>query len=258
MSAKDAALGDDIRLLGRMLGDVVREQAGDAVFALVEDVRRRAVAARRDGRSPLDTLDEALPGRSIDDQLHLIRAFGWLSVLANTAEDVHHERRRRFHRRSGSRPQVGSIAAAVEHLRGGGTDTEELVRLVADLLVVPVLTAHPTEVRRRSVLAVLSDVAELLVARSAAPEQSEERDEAERRLALQVLTLWQTAVLRLSKLRVADEIGEALRYYESASLFDVVPSIETDLKVWWATAPTRAGRSGWARGSAATATAIPT
>jgi phosphoenolpyruvate carboxylase len=230
MSAKDAALGDDIRLLGRLLGDVVREQAGDEVFALVEDVRRRAVAARRDGRSSLDALDEALPGRTIDDQLHLIRAFGWLSVLANTAEDVHHERRRRFHRQSGSRPQVGSLDAAIERLRAAGRDTDELVRLVGDLVVVPVLTAHPTEVRRQSVLNVLADVADLLVARAAAPERSEERDDAERRLALHVLTLWQTAVLRLSKLRVADEIGEALRYYDAANLFAVIPGVEADVE----------------------------
>src|SRR5918993_5341498 len=101
---KDAALSEDIRLLGRLLGDVVRAQAGDEVFELVEGVRRRAVDARRDGRSPLAVLAETLPDRPIDDQLHLIRAFGWLSLLANTAEDVHHERRRRYHRAHGSGP----------------------------------------------------------------------------------------------------------------------------------------------------------
>ncbi len=105
---KDAALSEDIRLLGRLLGDVVRGQAGDEVFALVEGVRQRAVGDRRDGRSPLDALVAALPGRSIGDQLHLIRAFGWLSSLANTAEDVHHERRRQYHREHGSRPRSGA------------------------------------------------------------------------------------------------------------------------------------------------------
>lgn len=229
-SGKDAALGDDIRLLGRLLGDVVREQAGDEVFALVEDVRRRAVAARRDGRSPLTSLEDTLPHRPITDQLHLIRAFGWLSVLANTAEDVHHDRRRRFHRQSGSRPQVGSLAAAIGELTGERARPEALVGLIDDLMVVPVLTAHPTEVRRRSVLAVLSSVADLLVARAGTGDFSVDRDDIEQHLAIHVLTLWQTAVLRLSKLRVADEIGEALRYYDSANLFEVIPTVEAELE----------------------------
>ena len=103
-AGKDAALSADIRLLGRVLGEVVRDQAGDEVFDLVEQVRQRAVDARRDGRSPLEELRTTLPGRPTEDQLHLIRAYGFLSLLANTAEDVHHERRRRYHRRHGSRP----------------------------------------------------------------------------------------------------------------------------------------------------------
>ena len=85
---KDDALSADIRLLGRILGDVVRDQAGEEVFDLVEAVRRRAVDARRDGRSPLDSLAATLPQRPIDAQLHLIRAFGWLSLLANTASQA--------------------------------------------------------------------------------------------------------------------------------------------------------------------------
>lgn len=229
-ATKDAALSDDIRLLGRLLGDIVRDQAGDEVFALVEDVRRRAVAARRDGRSPLDALEEALPGRSIDDRLHLIRAFGWLSVLANTAEDVHHERRRRHHRSAGSRPQVGSLAAAFERLAGAGIPPSERARLVSEVAVVPVLTAHPTEVRRQSVLNVLSVIHDLLVERASMPDASPERDSFEDRLTLQILTLWQTAVLRLSKLRVADEIGEALRYYSAADLFTVIPDVSAELE----------------------------
>ncbi len=122
---KDAALSADIYLLGRILGDVVRDQAGDEVFDLVEAVRRRAVDARRDGRSPLDSLADALPNRPIDQQLHLIRAFGWLSLLANTAEDVHHERRRRFHRQHGSQPQLGSLASAFDHLARAGLDRDD-------------------------------------------------------------------------------------------------------------------------------------
>jgi phosphoenolpyruvate carboxylase len=222
---KDAALSADIRLLGRILGDVVREQAGDDVFELVEAVRRRAVDARRGGRSPLDSLAEALPSRPIDQQLHLIRAFGWLSLLANTAEDVHHERRRRFHRQHGSQPQLGSLAAAFDHLERSGLDRSAVARLIGDLVVTPVITAHPTEVRRQTVLDVLTEVARLLAARTSLADDDPDRVENDRRLELAVLTLWETAEVRLSRLRVVDEINEALRYYP-ASLFEVVATIE--------------------------------
>jgi len=215
----DQALSGDIRLLGRLLGDVVREQAGVEVFDLVEDVRRRAVDARRDGRSPLATLAATLPGRSIGDQLHLIRAFGWLALLANTAEDVHHERRRRFHRAQGSGPQPGSVEAALDLLAAAGVDAATIARLVGDEVVTPVITAHPTEVRRQTVLDLTAEVARLLDTR----EPGFESD-----LAAVVLTLWDTAALRLSKLRVRDEINEALRYYP-ASIFEVVPQLAADL-----------------------------
>ena len=226
---KDAALSADIRLLGRILGDVVREQAGDDVFELVEAVRRRAVDARRGGRSPLDSLADALPNRPIDQQLHLIRAFGWLSLLANTAEDVHHERRRHFHRQRGSQPQLGSLAAAFDHLERAELDRPAVERLIGDLVVTPVITAHPTEVRRQTVLDVLTEVACLLAARTSLADDDPDRVENDRRLELAVLTLWETAEVRLSRLRVVDEINEGLRYYP-ASLFEVVAAIEQNVE----------------------------
>jgi phosphoenolpyruvate carboxylase len=216
---KDEELSADIRLLGRMLGDVVRVQAGDEVFALVEEVRRRAVDARRDGRSSLDALAATLPERSIDDQLHLIRAFGWLSLLANTAEDVHHERRRRFHRERGSGAQPGSIAWALARLADAGVRPADVARLVSEVVVTPVITAHPTEVRRQTVLDIMGEVADLLTDRG---------PELEQELAVRILMLWDTALLRLSKLRVRDEINEALRYYHN-SLFEVIPGLTADL-----------------------------
>jgi phosphoenolpyruvate carboxylase len=228
-AGKDAALSADIHLLGRILGDVVRDQAGDEVFDLVEGVRRRAVDARRDGRSPLGALAASLPTRPIEEQLHLIRAFGWLSLLANTAEDVHHERRRRFHRARGSLPQLGSLAAAFEQLQRAGLDRDAVARLLEDLVVTPVITAHPTEVRRQTVLDVLSEVARLLTARTGLNPEHPDLSEIDHRLALAVLTLWETAEVRMSRLRVVDEINEALRYYR-ASLFEIVAAIEREVE----------------------------
>jgi phosphoenolpyruvate carboxylase len=227
-SDQHAAVGDDIRLLGRLLGDVVREQAGPAVYDLIEKVRRTAVGERRDGTAPLTELAADLLPASIDDQLHVIRAFAWISLLANTAEDVHHERRRRFHRTVGSGSQEGSIAAVLDGLQAAGVSADDVERVLRELTVNPVLTAHPTEVRRKTVLEALARVAELLDERDRIGDDVAEQIAVEEELRIEILSLWQTAILRLTKLRVRDEINESLRYYD-ASLFEVVPALRRDL-----------------------------
>jgi phosphoenolpyruvate carboxylase len=227
-SDKDAAVSDNIRLLGRLLGDVVREQAGEATFDCIERVRQIAVRERREGDVALDDLAAELLPLSIDDQLDVIRAFGWISLLANTAEDVHHERRRHFHRTAGSGHQVGSIAAAFDHLQAAGISGDAIAGVLAELDVSPVLTAHPTEVRRKTVLDALGRVADLLHQYDRAGTDQIDRSTTQDALRIEVLSMWQTAILRLSKLRVQDEINESLRYYE-ASLFNVIPALERDL-----------------------------
>lgn len=224
---KDAALGDDIRLLGRLLGDVVREQAGVQVYELVEAARRSAVDGRRAGDDVVARLDAVLQGAPVDTALHVVRAFGWFSLLANVAEDVHHNRRRRHHRAAGSAPQPASLAAAVQALAAAGVDTDTMAALLADTEVTAVITAHPTEVRRATVLDHQRSVAELLTVRDslAGDEVALARVDAE--LELHVLTLWQTAMLRLSRLRVRDEINEALRYYE-LSLFQAMVDLHAE------------------------------
>ncbi|MEY2974401.1 MAG: hypothetical protein RIR49_821 [Actinomycetota bacterium] len=218
-------LGDDIRLLGRIVGDVVREQAGEATFRLVEDVRRCAVEARRAGTDPLGELTTLLETADLEQALHLIRAFGWLSLLVNTVEDVHLERRRLEHVESDSGPRPSGIAAAVTALAG----RSDLPELVSHLRVTPVLTAHPTEVRRQSVLEVIERIAELLGEHDQVRDRPRARGRVEDALRVEVLILWQTAVLRLSKLRVVDEIREALRYYPS-TLFDTVVELGSEVE----------------------------
>ncbi|WP_369258409.1 phosphoenolpyruvate carboxylase [Geodermatophilus amargosae] len=226
--ADDAPLRDDIRLLGRVLGEVIREQTGDDVLDLVESTRVQAFAVRR-SETDRAGLAARLGDLDVRAANHVIRAFSHFSLLANLAEDLHHERRRRHHRRAGSPPQPGSLAATFALLDRAGLDPDVVARELAGALVVPVVTAHPTEVRRRTISQVQQEVTELIRERDRmAPG---EVDEQRWSTALQrsVLTLWQTALLRLSRLRLADEIDEALRYYD-LSLFRVVPEINADLR----------------------------
>jgi phosphoenolpyruvate carboxylase len=226
-AAADAS--DDIRLVGRLIGDVLREQAGAGAFELVERVRQTAVGERRDGNDPVPALTAELADADLDDQVHLIRAFGWLSLLANTAEDLHAERRRRHHRDTGSASQEGSVAASVDRLIAGGVDPLAIGRVLDGLVVSPVITAHPTEVRRKTVLNHVDTVAALLQRRARAGGSPSELEEIDAGLRLEVLALWQTAEVRLSKLRVRDEIMEALRYYRS-SIFATVPALVRDIE----------------------------
>ncbi len=220
--------GDDIRLLGRLIGDVLREQVGDEVFDVVEEARRTAVAERRAGEVPLDELAELLHSLDVGTRLHVIRAFGWLSLLANTAEDVHNERRRRFHRDAGSVGRTGTLAASLDRLAEAGVSPDAVVAELRSLNVTPVITAHPTEVRRQTILDVVARVAQLLDRHGSASLGPAAVAELEGQLRVEVLILWQTAMLRLSKLRVRDEINEALRYYHS-SLFTVIPRLLAEL-----------------------------
>nr|WP_204331706.1 phosphoenolpyruvate carboxylase [Geodermatophilus sabuli] len=224
----DAPLREDIRLLGRVLGEVIGEQSGDDVLDLVESTRVEAFRVRR---SEVDRAELAgrLGNLDVRSANHVIRAFSHFSVLANLAEDIHHERRRRFHRREGSPPQKGSLAATIALLEAERLDPDVVARELTGALVCPVVTAHPTEVRRRTISRVQRQVSELIRRRDRSSPGEAEDAEWSAQLHRAVLTLWQTALLRLSRLRLADEIDEALRYYE-LSLFEVIPAINAELR----------------------------
>jgi phosphoenolpyruvate carboxylase len=226
--ADEAPLRDDIRLLGRVLGEVIGSQAGEDVLHLVESTRVEAFKIRR---SEVDRTELAkrLSGLDVRSANHVIRAFSHFSVLANLAEDIHHERRRRFHRREGSPPQPGSLAATIALLDEADLDADVVARELAGALVCPVVTAHPTEVRRRTISQVQRHIAELIRQRDRSVAGEIDDAQWSAQLWRSVLTLWQTALLRLSRLRLQDEIDEALRYYD-LSLFEVVPAINAELR----------------------------
>ena len=227
---KDQPLFEDIRFLGRLLGDVVREQEGDAVFQVVETIRQNAVKFRReDDTSAAASLDKQLRALTPEQTVSVVRAFSYFSHLANIAEDRHHNRRRRIHALAGSAPQAGTIAYALTRLgAAGGADMDALQRFFDDALIVPVLTAHPTEVQRKSILDGEHDIARLLAERDQ-PLTSRERSHNEALLRARVTSLWQTRMLRDSRLTVADEIENALSYYR-ATFLNEIPALYGDIE----------------------------
>jgi phosphoenolpyruvate carboxylase len=230
---KDLPLIQDIRLLGRILGDVIREQEGVAAYDLVEQIRKLSVAFRRDADQEADkALKKLLKGLTADQTVSVIRAFTYFSHLANLAEDRHHIRRRAVHERAGN-TQEGSVEVALARLRWAGIAPSTVSATLAKSYVAPVLTAHPTEVQRQSILQSERDIAQLLVARDDIIERAQLYNTAkdaltprelarnEAQLRARVTQLWQTRLLRYSKLSVADEIENALSYYEATFLTEI-------------------------------------
>ena len=216
---KDTPLSEDIRLLGRLLGDVIRDQEGDVIFDLIERIRLLSVRQhRKEDPDARRELDEVLNNLSREQTNLVVRAFSYFSHLANIAEDQHRIRRARAHALAGSQPRPGSLALAVTRAGALGIDNTKLAGFFARAEIAPVLTAHPTEVQRKSILDRQWKIARLLDARdrlALTPDELAENEEALRRA---VLILWQTRMLRELKLSVMDEVNNALSYYDTTFL----------------------------------------
>lgn len=228
-SDKEAPLKEDIRLLGRLLGDVVRQQEGEAVFEIVETIRQTAVRFRRESDPEAGTsLDKLLKKLTRDQTNSVVRAFSYFSHLANIAEDQHHNRRRRAHLMAGSAPQAGSIAATLSKLDAAGVSGKAVQHFFSDALISPVLTAHPTEVQRKSILDAGREIARLLALRDF-PMTLSEKQRNTQLLHAEIAKLWQTRMLRYSKLTVDDEIENALSYYRITFLREL-PGLMDDIE----------------------------
>ncbi|MDE2092656.1 MAG: phosphoenolpyruvate carboxylase [Burkholderiales bacterium] len=214
---KNRPLVDDIRLLGRILGDVIREQEGKAAYELVERIRQLSVAYRLKSDTQAGrALDRLLKNLTGDQTVSVIRAFSYFSHLANIAEDRHHVRRREHHDAQGHL-QEGSLALTLERLASADISKADIVTTLARAHISPVLTAHPTEVQRKSILDAERAIAELVEQRDAL-HTDRERADNEALIRARVTQLWQTRMLRTAKLTVADEIENALSYYRSTFL----------------------------------------
>ncbi len=217
MTADDSALREDIRLLGRLLGLTLCHYEGDALYRVVEEIRQTATRFRRHGHlDDARLLDKLLKRLSRDETMSVVRSFSYFSHLANIAEDLQQIRELRQQRRDGIAPR-GSLVDTARLLAAGGASRARVRDVLAQADVMPVLTAHPTEVQRKSILDTERDIAAALDARDQCVAQgdTEAASESEQRLATLVATLWQTRMLRAAKLTVYDEIQNALTYWRS-------------------------------------------
>src|SRR5437764_335989 len=218
----DARLRSDIRLLGRVLGDTVRDQEGAGVFGLVEKIRQSSVRFHRDDDRPARReLEDTLDAMSMDDTLRIVRAFSFFSHLANIAEDQNHIRRTRAQQLASRQPQPTSLGGAIARAREAGISAADLRRFFASALISPVLTAHPTEVRRKSTIDREMEIAALLDLRQRVQLTPDEFDANEEQLRRAVLTLWKTNLLRRTKLTVLDEVANGLSFYDYTFLHEV-------------------------------------
>jgi phosphoenolpyruvate carboxylase len=219
-AAKNKPLVEDIRLLGRILGDVIREQEGVEAFELIERVRQLSVAYRlKADASAGRVLDRLLKNLSADQTVTVIRAFSYFSHLANIAEDRHHLRRRAVHERAGD-VQEGSLAMAFERLHRADHRAADIAQLLDRAYISPVLTAHPTEVQRKSILDAERNIATLLGRHDDLPTTAHRADN-EALMRARVTQLWQTRMMRTTRLTVSDEIENALSYYQSTFLREI-------------------------------------
>jgi phosphoenolpyruvate carboxylase len=202
----------DIRYLGKLLGDVIRAYGGEELFQRIEDIRQRSVERHRGLSS--ETEDPCLSALSLDDTLAFVRGFMLFSMLANLAED-----------RQGIAQEPGAtLAEAVERLAGKEIGAEQVAEMLERALVVPVLTAHPTEVRRKSMIDHRNRIASLMRERDAGKVESEDGDLVEEAILRQIALLWQTRPLRRERLYVADEVETALAYLRDVFL-PVLPAL---------------------------------
>ncbi|HKR16442.1 phosphoenolpyruvate carboxylase [Rhizorhapis sp.] len=203
----------DIRFLGRLLGDVIRAYGGDKLYRRTEYIRSSSVDRAR-GVAGADVVDPGLDALSLDDTINFVRGFMLFSMLANLAED-----------RQGVAAEPGAdVASALKLLKRHGIGTDQVMALLDKALIVPVLTAHPTEVRRKSMIDHKNRIAELMRMKDARLTESEAGDNIDEAIYRQIALLWQTRPLRRERLFVADEVENALTYFSEIFL-PVLPAL---------------------------------
>jgi phosphoenolpyruvate carboxylase len=242
---KEAPLRRDVRSLGMLLGEVLREQAGNAIFDTVEELRQTAIAYRegtagvaaralssKPRATPADPLQHAqrcVAGLNEVSAYQLARAFAFYFELINLAETNHRKRRRLSSQLNpAAEPQRGSLRGALRQLKHAGLSADQARALLERICISPVFTAHPTEVARRVIMFKRRRISDLLEQLDRIPVPDDQLESLEQDIIAEITALWQTDEVRQTRPSVRDEIRMALDYYES-SIFDTLPVLYSEV-----------------------------
>ncbi len=220
---KDEPLRADVRLVGELVGEVLREQGPEWLFPLVERVRRLAIARREGPERGCADLEAAVAGLSAPKAGELVRAFSTYFQVVNLAEQVHRIRRGRTYLQAGAKPQTGSLADTFRRMAESGVGLEDVLELLDEAGLEPVFTAHPTEATRRVVLEKQQRVAERLIERLDPERTTREEATALARIRAEITTSWQTEEQPRERPTIADE-REHVLFYVAGVLYRVVPA----------------------------------
>ncbi|WP_376746497.1 phosphoenolpyruvate carboxylase [Corynebacterium dentalis] len=224
---------EDIRYLGAILGDVIREQEGEYVFNLIENIRTTSLDVRY-GELSAHELAEQFTNMDVENALPVIRAFSHFALLANLAEDLYAERLRDKAIDEGEPAPPSTLEYTWQKLEENQVSPEAVSDTMEHIYVAPVMTAHPTETRRRTVFDVQADIAHYMRRRGrilnagTTARSQQQLDEITKFIRRRITILWQTALIRSVRPRIEDEIKVGLRYY-SLSLLEEIPAINRDV-----------------------------
>ena len=197
----------DIRFLGKLLGDVIRAYGGEQLFERIEYIRATSVDRHRGIVNALN-MDRGLERLTLDETLAFVRGFMLFSMLANLAED----------RQKAAAGADEDMASALKRLNAQGIDKHQIIALMDHSLIVPVLTAHPTEVMRKSMIDHRNRIAALMRERDLGRSETADGDLLEPAIIRQIALMWQTRALRRERLYVSDEVETALAYLRDVFL----------------------------------------
>jgi len=226
MTPAETALKENIRYLGRILGEVIKDNEGEKTFETIEAIRQSAVKFHREGDQEFtQKLDGLLKELTNSQTIAVARAFSYFKHLVNIAEDLYSNYQYRMEE---SVEAPGGVANSMRSFKDEKLELKQIDDFFKSALISPVLTAHPTEVQRKSLLDTEQVISSLL-ANKAQLMSRQETEKNSRMLYAAVTALWQTRMLRFDKLTVNNEIDNALSYYR-LSLLDAIPELLQDLE----------------------------
>ena len=226
---KDQALRDDVRTLGGLVGDLLKEQGGEELYNFVENARLQSIRRREGNEKPGEELASLFRDLDLAFTLEVIRSFSTYFQMVNTAEKVHRIRRRREYLQQEGRYQPGGLEETLVKLKAAGLDLPALQKLLDSIRIEPVFTAHPTEPTRRTILRKEQNIVRQLVDMLNPTMTAQEKHVAIQNIKLEATTGWQTDEHPSEQMTVADELEHVL-FFVTDVLYRTIPPFYEDLE----------------------------